>query len=245
MKRSLVWVAGAISTLVGCTSASGTSANDPTSGGVDGSDGLDGAVGPSADAAADASTSSSTGDATVRSDAGGSTDGASSAGSGAAGKSGVDAFCNTICAHESKCAAEYDAAASYSMSGCVTSCQSGNEASTASPPTELLRADYVSALGACIAATSCTVDLTTAEQNCAPEVVMGVSGSPGLTATAAATAFCHALETSPCGGDAGTQQSCTNGILFYSDTALDAAAACFSMSSCTSVDTCYAAAFVQ
>jgi hypothetical protein len=245
VKRSLVWVAGAISTLVGCTSVSGSSANDPTVS-VDSGDGLDGAVGPSADAAADASMPSSTGDATLRSDTGGSTDGASSsAGSGAAGKTGVDAFCNTICAHETQCAAEYDAAGSYSMSGCVSSCQSGNEASTASPPTELLRADYVSALGTCIAATSCTVDLNSAETACAPEVVMGVNGSPALTATAAATAFCHALETSPCGGDAGTQQSCTNGILFYSDTALNAAAACFSMSSCTSVDSCYAAAFVQ
>jgi hypothetical protein len=84
----------------------------------------------------------------------------------------------------------------------------------------------------------------TAEANCASAVVAGTGGSAPISATPAAAAFCHALETSPCGPDSGAQ-SCEGSIMLYSDATLEAAAACFSMSSCSAVDSCYSAAFVQ
>jgi hypothetical protein len=204
---------------------------------------MDGAVGQQADGAGDSSMSMSTGPSTEAgpgtTDAG---DGGTAVGSAAAGKAGADAFCAQICDHEQHCAATADA--STSGADCMTSCQSANESSTADPPTELLRADYVSALGACIAASSCSDALQTVETTCATAVVSGSNGGSPITASATATSFCHTLMTSPCGSDAGAQ-ACASSIALYSDTALSAAIACFSMSSCADVDSCYAAAFMQ
>jgi hypothetical protein len=240
--RSSAW-ALSLFALAACSSSTGSSAGGPGAG-----DDLDGAVGLAADGAADTSMSSGSddsGDASPGATEGGGSSGggAVATGTAAAGKAGADAFCTQICDHEQHCAEALDASTS-GVAGCLTSCQSANESSTSDPPTELLRADYVTALGSCIASSSCDVALATAEADCATDVVTGSDGGTPISASAAAMAFCHALATSPCGPDAGAQ-SCVSSIALYSDTALSAATACFSMSSCTDVDSCYAAAFAQ
>lgn len=164
----------------------------------------------------------------------------------AAGKAGADAFCNQICSHEQHCAAVLDASPA-GLTNCVSDCQSANESPTTSPPTELLRADYVSALGACIAGSSCSEALETSEMNCAAGLLSGSAeaGSPPLKPTAAVAGLCHELETSPCvAADSGVQ-NCETAFMFFSDQALNAAIACFSSPSCAQAASCYVAALMQ
>jgi hypothetical protein len=171
-----------------------------------------------------------------RADDGGGADAAAS--TLAAGKSGADAFCVAICGHEESCAATLDASPA-GLTNCVSDCQSANEAPATTPPTELLRADYVSDLGACIARASCSEALQTSEATCASTVVSA------LVPTQAVAVFCHDVETSPCvAQDSGTPD-CVTGYLPYSDDALNAASACFADPSCASLGSCYAAAFTQ
>jgi hypothetical protein len=168
------------------------------------------------------------------------------AGAAPAGKAGADAFCTQICNHEQHCAAALDAAPA-GLNGCVANCQSVNEAPTASPLTELLRADYVTALGSCIAGSSCTDALQTSEANCGESIVLGNAdaGIHALAPTQAVAIFCHDLETSPCAAaDSGTQD-CVSTFMFYSDVTLNAAISCFSDATCSAVATCYTAAFTQ
>jgi hypothetical protein len=242
VKLASVWIGVSALSLVACTSAGGSS-------GQTAGDDLDGASGSETDGAGALSmTGGDAGDATAtgqgasssgRSGSGGSSGGSGGSGAAAAGKAGADSFCVNLCDYEDKCVAGADA------SSCFGVCQMTEESSSTSPPTELLRADYVSALGACIAAGSCSEALQTVETDCAASVVSGGSGGAPLSATSAAAAFCHALMASPCGQPDAGVASCEGSVLLYSDTALDAAAACFSMSSCSAVDSCYAAAFTQ
>jgi hypothetical protein len=162
-----------------------------------------------------------------------------------AGKSGVDAFCAQICNHEQSCAAALDVAPS-GLADCATSCQTSNEASSASPPTELLRADYVAALGACIAASSCDESLQTSEATCGEGILSGTgdAGGHGVAPTQAPATFCHALQASPCAADGGAQD-CLSAFAFYSDVTLNAATSCFSDATCAAVESCYSAAFAQ
>jgi hypothetical protein len=177
----------------------------------------------------------SSADDASRADGGG---GAVAGGAVAAGQSGADAFCAAICHHEESCAAMLDASPA-GLTNCVSDCQSANEAPTATPPTELLRADYVSDLGACIAQASCSEALETSETTCASTVVSA------LVPTQAVAVFCHDVETSPCvARDSGTAD-CVTGYLPYSDDALNAASACLADPSCGSLGACYAAAFTQ
>jgi hypothetical protein len=169
--------------------------------------------------------------------------GGGAAGALPAGKSGVDAFCGQICNHAQACAVALDAGAS-AAGGCTSSCQTTNEAAGASPPTELLRADYVAALGACIAASSCN-DLSMTEAVCAQNVAHGTGDAGPFEPTQAVAVLCHDIEISPCtASDSGTQD-CVSTFMFYSDTTLSAAIACFSSSSCSTVVPCYTAAFTQ
>jgi hypothetical protein len=227
-----------------CSSGAGSNggANQGT-GGEDGGTGGQQSDGPAVEAAGqpqDAATEAAhdasgahDAHASDASDGGGAGD---AGGASAAGKAGADAFCAQLCSLDERCAALGDA--SVDMASCVSSCQSANEAPMANPPTELLRADYVSGLGSCIAGASCTGPLTstslqTIEANCASMVVAG------LQPTQTVSIFCRDLETSPCNSpDAGTQD-CVSRIMFYSDTALNAAIACFSMTPCTQVGSCY------
>jgi hypothetical protein len=165
--------------------------------------------------------------------------GVAAGGSAGAGKAGADAFCAQLCTLEQRCATMGDA--SVDLSGCETSCQSANEVpmvTPPTPPTEKLRADYVSGLASCFATASCTGPLTGTqlamiEANCAGTV------AAGLQPTQAAAVFCHAFETSPCNPPDAGNQDCVSRIMLYSDTALNAATACFSSTSCTQVATCY------
>jgi hypothetical protein len=178
---------------------------------------------------------SSTDDASSPDD-GGIADGA--AGTLAAGKSGADAFCAAICQHEESCAATLDASPA-GLADCVSNCQSVNEAPSSTPPTEILRADYVGDLGACIGKASCSETLQTSETTCASTVVSA------LVPTQAVAVFCHDVETSPCvARDSGTPD-CVTSYLPYSDEALKAASACFADPSCDSLGGCYTAAFTQ
>jgi len=186
-------------------------------------------------------------DATV--DAGGNAGGDGGgvpAGDAPAGKAGADAFCAQICNHEQHCAALLDVAPA-GLSGCSTSCQTANEASSASPPSELLRSDYLDALGSCIASSSCNDALATSEATCGEDIVLGNSdaGIRALTPTPAVAALCHDVQTSQCfASDSGTQ-ACESAFLFYSDVTLNAAISCFSDATCSAVVACYTAAFTQ
>ncbi len=178
------------------------------------------------------------------SSSGGSSDASmGSANASPAGKAGVDAFCKALCDHEEKCASVMDASAS-AIAQCMSSCQSGNEGPAATTPTELYRSDYLSELGACVAAESCTVDINKGLSDCASQVVSGSGPSSALIPTQAAADLCHAIYSSPCGPDAGAA-GCLGSVMLYSDTTLETAKACFSGSMCSQVDSCYAAAFKQ
>jgi hypothetical protein len=229
-----------------------SNSSNPSGGNGTGSDGDGGANVPVDAAATDASEATDTGAqnlADVQVNAGGDGGGDAAGVSAAvapAGKAGTDAFCTQICNHEQRCATALDASPS-GLNGCVTNCQAGNEAPTASPPTELLRADYVAALGSCIAASSCTDALQTSEATCGESLVLGNSdaGIHALAPTQAVAVFCHDLETSPCtSADSGTQD-CVSAFMFYSDVPLTAAISCFSDATCSAVATCYSAAFMQ
>lgn len=234
MKCTPGWATVPFALLLACSSSSGAAGPNP-------GDSLDGAVGSTADGAVESSMSTSSGGS---SSGGGSSEASrGSANSGPAGKAGVDAFCTALCDHEQTCAAVMDASAS-ALAQCMSSCQSGNEGATAPTPTELYRADYLSGLGACIAAAACSVAINTAEEDCASQVVSGTGANPALLPTQAAADLCHAIYSSPCGPDSGAA-SCLGSVMLYSDTTLEAAKACFSGSMCTQVDSCYAAAFKQ
>jgi hypothetical protein len=229
-----------------------SSSSNPSGGNGTGSDGGGEGNVPVDATEADASEAADTGapsqtDAPVNTggDGGGDAAGVSAA-VAPAGKAGVDAFCTQICNHEQRCATALDASPS-GLSGCVTNCQAGNEAATANPPTELLRTDYVAALGSCIAASSCTDALQTSEATCGESILLGNSdaGIHALAPTQAVAVFCHDLETSPCtSADSGTQD-CVSTFMFYSDVTLTAAISCFSDATCSAVATCYSAAFMQ
>jgi hypothetical protein len=180
-------------------------------------------------------------------------DGSSSGGGGvtsAAGKAGVDAYSVKLCSHEQSCA--FIDAAAATLASCESDLESFYEMSGANaygsdPPLELYRADYLSALGVCIAAAPCTEDLETSEVRCSADLVAGVDGgAPTIVATSALTTLCHLYQTSSClAADSGAQD-CTTTLLLYNDSVLDTAAACFSgSSSCTTVSTCFAEAFTQ
>jgi hypothetical protein len=162
--------------------------------------------------------------------------------SAAAGKAGVEAFCMAICGHEQACAATLDAAPA-GLADCATNCATANESATASPPTELLRADYLGSVGACIAKTDCSQDLATAEATCAGDAVAGKGAS--LTPTQNVAVLCHDLETTACIAADAAATDCVTNFLPYSDGVLGAAAACFPGASCEALVTCYAAAFTQ
>jgi hypothetical protein len=229
VSRSYAWVVVPCLVLGACSS--GTSSNP---GGEQGSGGSDGSTDGSAsdgDAASPAASSTVDGGIGVAADH-------------PAGKTGTDAFCSQICNHEKTCAATLDASPA-GLADCVTSCQSANEATTTSPPTELLRADYVTDLGTCIASASCSDALQTSEATCAAAIVSGSGGAPTLVPTQAVAVFCHDFETSPCvAADSGTED-CVTAFMSYSDDALNAAIACFADASCSKLATCYAAAFTQ
>jgi hypothetical protein len=171
-------------------------------------------------------------------------------GAGPAGASGVDAYCAQLCSHEQKCAL-IDAGMA-SLDACQASFQSFYEMAGANPyngypPLELYRADYVSALGACIASASCSETLQASEARCNAQIVAGVDGgAPSITATPEVATVCKAFQMSPClAADAGTQ-NCAGTLTLFNDQALMTAAACFAGSSpCSTVNSCFAAAFTQ
>jgi hypothetical protein len=174
----------------------------------------------------------------------GTTDDAST-NAGKAGRAGTDAFCRQLCDHAQQCASSYDASAS-TVANCMTNCQSSNESSSANPPTELFRADYVAALGACIAAASCGESLADSEVACASAIVYGSdAGTPVLEPTRAVAVFCRDVETSTCFARDSGVQDCETKFMLYSDDVLNSAIACFSSSGCSGIGMCYATAFTQ
>jgi hypothetical protein len=214
--------------------------------------GTDSAAGGSADGAGSTSPSDGGADATVDAQPAPHDSGTGDAapGAGPAGKAGVDAYSAALCGHEQTCALIDGGAAT--LASCVASFQSFYEAPGANPwggnpPLELYRADYVSALGACIARASCSEALATSEARCSATLVAGTdAGAATIAPTAALAAFCHAFQTSPClAADSGAQD-CTAAMMLYDDQALSTATACFSSSSsCPTVNSCFAAAFTQ
>jgi hypothetical protein len=233
LRRSLLCVIVPVLALGACSS----STNSPAVG-SQGGDEPDAAV----DTASDGAASPSDGASSARDGAAGAVDAA--ANGGAAGKAGADSFCSALCNHEQRCAATLDAAPA-GLADCMTNCESANEASTANPATELLRADYLSDLGGCIASSSCSDALQTSESTCAASVVSGGGGARALVPTQAVASFCHELETSPCVAADSGARDCVTEFMPYSDGALNAAIACFSESSCSAIASCYGAAFTQ
>ena len=171
---------------------------------------------------------------------------AAPAGDVPAGKAGADAFCAQLCGHEQRCAAGEDAAPP-GLSDCASNCQTANEAPTTNPPTELLRADYLGALGSCIGSSSCAEALQTSEANCAERIALGDAdaGVHALTPTQAAETFCHDLATSRCFQADSGAPDCLSAFAFFSDVTLNAAISCFTDATCSAVVTCNSAAFTQ
>jgi hypothetical protein len=171
-------------------------------------------------------------------------------GTGPAGTSGVNTYCGELCMHEQKCA--FIDAGSATLDSCQAGFQSFYEMAGANPwsgnpPLELYRADYLSALGSCIANASCSESLQASESRCNAALVAGVDGgAPAIVATSEVAAVCRAFQASPCiAADAGTQ-NCAATMTLFNDQALKAAAACFANSSpCTTVNSCFVAAFTQ
>ncbi len=221
------WSLGAILTLVACSSTSGT----PAGGGIGPDDASDAAVTAPVDASGE--------DVSIH-------ESGIPAGDVPAGKAGADAFCTQLCSHEQACAVGEDAAPA-GLTDCDANCRMANESSTTNPPTELLRKDYLEALGSCIAGASCSEALQTSEANCAQNIALGRSdaGVPPLAATPAAMTFCNALRTSSCfEHDSGTPD-CLSSFAFFSDVTLNAAVSCFTDATCSAVVTCDTAAFTQ
>ena len=167
-----------------------------------------------------------------------------------AGKSGADAFAMQICAHEEQCAL-IDASAST----CTTDFESYYETSGANPwagsssppPLELYRADYVTALGACIQSAGCSESLQTTEDNCNKALLTpNDAGVATIEPTTELTTVCNAFGASAC---LDTMQSgaqdCATTLALFNDQALATATSCLSGSDCSTVNTCFAAAFTQ
>jgi hypothetical protein len=213
--------------LVACSSTSGT----PASGGTD----LDDASDAERAAPVDAQTK----------DPGPREAGAPS-GDGPAGKAGADTFCTQLCSHEQHCATAADATPA-GLGDCDTNCRTANESSTTNPPTELLRADYLDALGSCIAGSSCADALQTSEASCAQSIASGRSDAGVLPfqTTQAAMTFCHELQTSPCFEHDSGAPDCLSAFAFFSDVTLSAAISCFTDATCSAVVACSTAAFTQ
>jgi len=163
-----------------------------------------------------------------------------------AGKAGADAFCTQLCSHEQHCATETDSAPA-GLTDCEANCRTANESPTTNPPTELLRADYLAALGSCIAGSSCADALQTSEASCAQSIALGKSdaGVAPLAATQAAMTFCQDLQTSPCFEHDSGSPDCLNSFAFFSDVTLSAAISCFTDATCSAVVSCDSAAFTQ
>lgn len=238
--------------LAACSSSS--TGNGPDTTGTDSAAGqpADGAGVPApADAGADATVDAPQGPLEAAADGGDAAQGV-----GPAGKAGVDAYSATLCSHEQTCSA-IDAGAA-SLATCEASFKSFYETSGASPwvgnppgtppPLELWRADYVSALGSCIARASCSEGLAASEARCSAALVAGADGGAAtITPTPALTSMCRAFQASSClAADSGAQD-CAATFALYSDQALNAGAACFSgsSSSCPTVTNCFVAAFTQ
>lgn len=226
--------------LLACSAAS----NGPSSSGNNEQDTAgepagDGDAGASADAEAGAVKAGGNPDADT-----------SQPGAGPAGKSGAAAFAAQICEHEAQCDL-IDASAST----CQADFESYYEMAdanpwagpTSPPPLELYRADYVSALGACIASASCGGTLSMTETACNTSLLEAPSdgGAPTIAPTQALSAFCAAFAASTClAGDSGVQD-CATTLALYNDDALNTGTACLAGTDCPSVSTCFSAAFTQ
>jgi hypothetical protein len=167
-----------------------------------------------------------------------------------AGKSGADAFVMQLCAHEEQCAL-IDASAST----CTTDFEAYYETSGANPwagpssppPLELYRADYVTALGACIQRAGCGEPLDTTESDCSAALLTpNDAGMATIEPTAALTAVCSAFAASTCLNTMSSgAQDCTTTLALFNDQALAAGTSCLSGSDCSTVNSCFASAFTQ
>jgi hypothetical protein len=228
-KRDAAWSLVSVLSLAACSSTSGA----PVGGG------------PAPDDASHVVVTAPA-DASVEEDASVPREAAAPAGDVPAGKAGADAFCTQLCDHERRCAVGQDAAPA-GLSNCDASCRTANESPTTNPPTELLRKDYIDALGSCIAASSCADALATSEAQCGQSIAVGRidAGAMPLSATPAAMTFCHDLETSPCFEHDSGAPDCLSSFAFFSDVTLSAAISCFTDATCSAVVTCNTAAFTQ
>lgn len=235
------WLFVSLLAAAGCKSSSpGTGpADEQDSGGVPASDGSNGTDDATVVGTADA------GSARDASDAGP----VDAGGAGPATKSGVDTYSGRLCGHEQSCGL-IDAGAT-SLDGCKSALQafyeaSGNSAYGTMPPLELYRADYVNALGACIASAPCSEAITTSEARCSAQLLSPTDAGPAeIAPTAALMAACRAFQASPClAADSGAQD-CTLTLELFSDSTLQTAGACFSSSSCATVNSCFASALTQ
>jgi hypothetical protein len=172
------------------------------------------------------------------------------AGTASAGKSGVDGYSARLCMHEQSCAL-IDAGTT-SLDDCESEFEAYYEESGANPyggnsPLELYRADYVVALGACIAEAPCTEALATSEARCSAELLTASDAGPAkIVPTSALSALCRAFQASPCLASDSGAQDCETTLELFSDPTLEMATACFSSSSpCATVTSCFAAAFTQ
>ena len=245
MSRIRAWLFPPLLALSACSAASsGTNAGGNNGQGSSGgatSDDTDGSQG-NADAsqAIEAGPTSPGSDATA--DAGGP-------GTGPAGVAGANAFAAQICAHEEQCAL-IDASAST----CTTDFEAYYETSGASPwagassppPLELYRADYVTALGTCIAASSCSQSAQASDTDCSAALLTpNDAGMAAIEPTGDVTTLCKAFAASSCLASQSGAGDCATTVALFNDQALQTATACLSGTDCSTVSACFAAALTQ
>lgn len=228
-----LWALIACSAASSGTPANGNSGQDSSSGGT-ASDSTDAGGAPEAEAASNVDGATQT----------------SPTGTVPAGQSGADAFAMQLCAHEEQCAL-IDASAST----CTTDFEAYYETSGANPwasassppPLELYRADYVTALGACIQSAGCGEPLQKTEDNCSAALLTpNDAGTAPVEPTAELATLCNAFAASTCLAPTSSgAQDCTTTLALFNDQALETATSCLAGSDCSTVSTCFAAAFTQ
>jgi hypothetical protein len=166
-----------------------------------------------------------------------------------AGTTGAAKFASQICAHEEQCAL-IDASASTCDSDYTAYYETADAnpwAGTGTPPPlELYRADYVTELGACIASAGCGSPLGDIETDCNAELLTpSDAGTATIEPTRALATFCEAFAASAClAADAGAGE-CTSLFVLFNDQALRTATTCVSGADCSTVESCFPAAFTQ
>jgi hypothetical protein len=104
----------------------------------------------------------------------------------------------------------------------------------------------VSALGNCIASSGCGQSLQTSETDCSASLLTpDDAGMATVEPTSDLTTFCNAFAASTCLAANSGAADCITTIALFNDEALQTATSCLSGTDCSTVSSCFTAAFTQ